>query len=215
MELANHTSSSSSSVVNDMLNYTSKSYGDDDFINRIAGNDNRLDSLQSTDLLIQSALVPNSRVRSNKAANYDSAVYVGHLDKIYTVPISAAYIINASSTSYRYSTELEDMDISMSQTPKQHSFNDWEDFHLYPGENGSVYTDQITESKSTLSPAFGSGKDSTLVQVAAISSAAAGAGSPLVPSLFSQFFSGAGYELEQENATAALKLFEQAVDQSI
>ena len=195
-----------------MLNYTSKSYGDDDFINRIAGNDNRLESLQSTDLLIQSALVPNSRVRSNKeAASNDAAVYIGHLDKIYTVPISAAYIINASSTSYQYSAELDDMDVSMSQTPKAHSFEDWEDFHLYPGDNGKVYTDQITESKSTLSPAFGSGKDSTLVQVAAISSAAAGAGSPLVPSLFSQFTSPIGYQLEQQNATAALKLFEQAV----
>jgi len=195
-----------------MLNYTSKSYGDDDFIDRIAGNDNRLESLQSTDLLIQSALVPNSRVRSNEAANNDAAVYTGHLDKIYTVPISAAYIINASSASYQYSTELDDMDVSISPTPKQHSFDDWEDFHLYPGDNGKVYMDQITESKSSLSPAFGGGTYSTLVQVAAISSAAAGAGSPLVPSLFTQFTSPIGYELEQQNATAALKLFKQAVD---
>ena len=105
-----------------MLNYTSKSYGDEDFINRRAGNDNRLDKLQSTDLLIQSALVPNSRVRSNEEADNDAAIYIGHLDKIYTVPISMAYIINASSTSYRYSTELEDMHISMSQTSKEHSF---------------------------------------------------------------------------------------------
>lgn len=194
-----------------MLSYTSKSYGDEDFINRIAGNDNRLEPLQSTDLLIQSALVPNSRVRSNEAANNDAAIYVGHLDKFYTVPISAAYIINASGTSYRYSTELEDMDVSISQTPKSHSFKDWEDFHLFPGKNGNVYTDQVTESKSSLSPAFGSGKDSTLVQVAAISSAAAGAGSPLAPSLFSQFTSPIGYELEQQNTTTALKLFEQAV----
>jgi len=122
------------SVVNDMLNYTSKSYGDEGFINRIAGNDNRLKSLQSTDLLIQSALVPNSRVRSNEAANNnDAAVYVGHLDKIYTVPISAAYIINVSGTFYSYSTELEDMEVSISPTSKEHSFEDWEDFHLYPG----------------------------------------------------------------------------------
>ena len=147
---------------------------------------------------------------SNKAAD-DAAVYIGHLDKIYTVPVSAAYIINASSTSYTYSTELEDMDISKSQTPKQHSFEDWEDFHLYPGDNGKVYTDQITESKSSLSPAFGSGEDSTLVQVAAISSAAAGGASPLVPSLFTQFLSGTRYDLEQQNATAALTLFELAV----
>mmetsp|Transcript_21737 Transcript_21737/g.43516 ORF Transcript_21737/g.43516 Transcript_21737/m.43516 type:complete len:505 (+) Transcript_21737:388-1902(+) len=198
--------------VNDMLDYTSKSYGDEDFKDRIAGSDNRLQSLQSTDLLIQSALVPNSRVRSNETADNDAAVYIGGLDKIFTVPISAAYIINASGTSYRYSTEPEGMDISISQTSKKHSFGDWEEFYLYPGDDGNVYTDKITESRNSLSPAFGSGEDSTLVQVAAISSAAAGASSPLAPSTFTQLFSENGYELEQQNATAArLKLFAQAV----
>ena len=103
-------------------------------------------------------------------------LYIGPsgADTIYTVPLSATYIINASGTVYQYSTESKqgDMDVSTAQTPSQYSFSDWEDFYLYPAEDGTVHiiNDVATGNVSTLSQAFGGG-DSTVMQVAAISSA--------------------------------------------
>ena len=159
-------------------------YGDTEFTKMVAGSNNRLESLQGTDLIIQSALVPNSRIRSNESDN-DVAVYIGPSgsDTIYTVPLSAVYIINASGTSYQYSTESKqgDMKCSTAQTPSQYSFSDWEDFYLYPAEDGTVHiNDFTTNNVSTLSQAFGGG-DSTVMQVAATSSAFPGPHSPLVP----------------------------------
>ena len=61
----------------------------------------------------------HSRIRSNESDD-DVAVYVGPSgsDTIYTVPLSAVSIINASGTSHQYSTESKqgDMDVSLAQT---------------------------------------------------------------------------------------------------
>jgi len=61
----------------------------------------------------------HSRIRSNESDD-DVAVYVGPSgsDTIYTVPLSAVSIINASGTSHQYSTESKqgDMDVSTAQT---------------------------------------------------------------------------------------------------
>ena len=43
-----------------MLDYAAKTYGDTEFTKMVAGSNNRLEALQGTDLIIQSALVPNS-----------------------------------------------------------------------------------------------------------------------------------------------------------
>mmetsp|Transcript_28865 Transcript_28865/g.53297 ORF Transcript_28865/g.53297 Transcript_28865/m.53297 type:complete len:632 (+) Transcript_28865:145-2040(+) len=198
--------------VEDMLVSAAKSYGDLDFGNKMAGSDNRLDVFKETDLLIQSALVPNSRIRDGK--DNDTAVYIGSSPTaIYTVPISAAYVVNASGTAYRYSTESlqGDMTVKTSQTASEHSFSDWEDFYLYPAENGTVEIEGESHTKSTnsdiFSEAFGGGA-SSIIQVAAISSAAAGTKSPLVPSVFTQDFSIERYPIEQEGNIARLKAFD-------
>jgi hypothetical protein len=68
-----------------------------------------------------SQIVPHGvyRIRSNESDD-DVAVYVGPSgsDTIYTVPLSAVSIINASGTSHQYSTESKqgDMDVSTAQT---------------------------------------------------------------------------------------------------
>mmetsp|Transcript_30398 Transcript_30398/g.64340 ORF Transcript_30398/g.64340 Transcript_30398/m.64340 type:complete len:656 (+) Transcript_30398:96-2063(+) len=204
--------------VKKMLVYAAESYGDSDFANHAAGSDNRLEVFKGTDLLIQAALAANSRIRSNNSDSSDVAVYIGPVEaNIYTVPISAAYIVNASGTSYRYSTESlqGDMTVSTSQTSSQHSFSDWEDFYLYPADNGTVHINGEGHSEiangDTFSQAFGGG-DSTVIQVAAISSAAAGMQSPLVPSTFTQRFSERRYQLLEEDATIArLNMFDKAV----
>lgn len=203
------------SVVNDMLDYTAKSYGDSEFTRKIAGSTNRIDALQGTDLLIQSVLVSNSRIRSNDTSKDDVAVYIGPADyhSISSVPLSAAYVVNASGTSYRYSTgSLEYMDITTTQTSSEHSFEEWEEFHLYPASNGTVLIDPISTENvsSSLSQPFGGG-DSSVVQVAAISSAAAGTSSPLVPSVFSQVFSVERHEIKQNATSIRLKKYDDAV----
>lgn len=141
-----------------MLDYTAKSYGDSEFTRKIAGSTNRIDALQGTDLLIQSVLVSNSRIRSNDTSKDDVAVYIGPSDyySISSVPLSAAYVVNASGTSYRYSTgSLEYMDITTTQTSSEHSFEEWEEFHLYPASNGTVsvvvYHNHLVEATHQLS----------------------------------------------------------------
>ena len=68
------------------------------------------------------------RIRSNESDD-DVAVYVGPSgsDTIYTVPLSAVSIINASGTSHQYSTESKqgDMDVSTAQsnTVELYNFN--------------------------------------------------------------------------------------------
>ena len=93
------------------------------------------------------------------------------------------------------------MDVGIAQTPSQFSFEDWEDFYLYPAEVGTVHIEDFAKIKNSLSQAFGGG-DSTVTQVAAISSAFPGPVSPLVGSSFSQFFSKARYDLLEPNGTA-------------
>ena len=199
-----------------MLDYAAKTYGDTEFTKMVAGSNNRLEALQGTDLIIQSALVPNSRIRSNESDN-DVAVYIGPSgsDTIYTVPLSAVYIINASGTKYQYSTESKqgDMDVSTAQTPSQYSFSDWEDFYLYPAEDGTVHINDFTTnnaSRFSLSQAFGGG-DSTVMQVAAISSAFPGPNSPLVPTTYSHHFSINRYKIQQNGTLLQLAAFDKAV----
>lgn len=212
--------------VKKMLAYAAESYGDSNFANLAAGPDNRLDVFQRTDLLIQAALAANSRIRSNDTVNDSSsdsddvAVYIGPDEvNIYTVPLSAAYIVNATGTSYRYSTESlqDDMTVSTSPTSSQHSFEDWQDFFLYPATNGTVHINreghsEIASTDVKFARAFGGGDNSTVIQVAAISSAAAGMHSPLAPSMYTQGLSKKRYELVEEGKNAArLNTFDKAV----
>lgn len=212
----------SSSVMEKMLDYAAKSYGDTEFISKMAGYDNMLGVLQGTELLIQGTLVPNSRIRlanesSSSSSDSDIAVYIGPNDSstIYTTPLSAVYIVNASGTSYQYSTESVqgDMDVGTAQTPSKYSFDDWGSFYLYPGDDGTTHIEDFTRTwgtKNSLSKAFGGGQ-STVVQVAAISSAVAGQQSPLAPSTFSQKYSQDRYDLEQNGTALMLSLYDRAV----
>ena len=166
--------------------------------------------------MIQAALVPNFRIRET-----DTAVYIGPSEtEIYTIPISAAYVVNASGTRYQYSTKsLTDdmMAVKTSYTSPVHSFSDWENFYLYPGENGvsAISSDEaLVESTKSgfFSQAFGGG-DSSVIQVAAISSAAAGTKSALVPSTFTHDNSQERYEFELQDVggNVRLKTYDQKV----
>eukprot|EP00581_Thalassiosira_minuscula_P017610 CAMPEP_0183716152 /NCGR_PEP_ID=MMETSP0737-20130205/10158_1 /TAXON_ID=385413 /ORGANISM="Thalassiosira miniscula, Strain CCMP1093" /LENGTH=628 /DNA_ID=CAMNT_0025945371 /DNA_START=41 /DNA_END=1924 /DNA_ORIENTATION=+ len=181
-----------------MLKKAAQAYGDDDFANQMAGSDNRIVAMQGTDLLIQAALAPNSRSRAT-----DTAVYLGPDESsVYTVPISTAYVVNASGAHYEYGTgsSSNNMSVKTSYTSSSHSFSDWEDFHLYPGRNGTAVIDgegfAENSDNKLFSPAFGGGDASTVIQVAAISSAAVGTESPIIPSTFTHDDSRGRYDIE-------------------
>ena len=195
------------------------------FANKTAGYDNKLDVLKGTDLFIQSSLVPNSRVRnSNESSSLDTAVYIGPNDSstVYTVPLSAVYIVDDfGTTTYRYSTikAQQSLDVSRAPTPSQYSFDDWNDFYLYPGENGTTNIEEFASQSNGLAQPFGRDSclggnckgDSTVVQVASISSAVMGTRSPIIPSIYSQKYSKKRYELEQNGTFVERALYDKVI----
>ena len=211
--------------VEEMLRRAAAGYGDGTFVERRAEAGNRVESLRGTDLYVQAALVPNSRIRIEAdEADEDVIVYVGAVPEgdgkgrfvrnlqsqgssnhngteVYGVVLSAAYVVNSTSSHYSYSTESALRgDLLMVETPvtgttsREFSFGDWDDFGLYPALNGSVLVDDgaadvdSEAERRTFAPAFGGGS-STVSQISAISSAALGQHSPLVPSVFAQAMS--------------------------
>ena len=222
--------------VDKMIAAAAESYGDDELGTKLASSDNRIEPLRQTDLLVQSALVPNARIRTKARGtgeatadtSEDAIVYVGpshrnsEKNRIYSAPISAVYVVNATGTNYHYSTQLmnDELVVHNSKTSSQHSFTDWEDFHLYPAPNGTLEIDGAkvlgddtgdSNAGDRFSPAFGGG-DSTVIQVAAISSAAAGTFSPLVSSLFTHGLSAQRHAIvSEEGGIGRLKTFERAV----
>jgi hypothetical protein len=202
--------------VSDMLAAASTGYGDVDFVNQLAGVGNRHPALQQTDLLIQSALVPVSRVRSS-----DTAVYLGPSDSatsdtLYSVPLSAAYVVRSSdsTTSYQYSSESNLISYT-APTPPEYSPTDWEDFYLYPETNGTVEIDNTFNATviGAFREPFGGSNFTTVIQAASISSAAIGSYSPLVPSAFSQSFSEQRDTIESTGSDLLLSAFDRRVSE--
>lgn len=182
-----------------MLQAASVDYGDPTFVDRLATPENRISAMQNSDLLIQAALMPNSRIRSTTSVSADStAVYVGYNDlslnngegatvttstaKIFTVALSAAYVVDNSGSQFRYGSEdrASELQTFLGTTSAEHSWNDFDEFFLYPGTSGTIEINnslvEATRQRGLLRTPFGGGNATTVLQVAAISSAAAGNG---------------------------------------
>jgi hypothetical protein len=202
--------------VGDMLDAASTGYGDDDFVDQLAGVDNRHPALQQTDLLIQSALVPVSRVRSSETAVYLGPSDVATSDALYSVLLSAAYVVRSSdsTTSFQYSSESNLISYT-APTPPEYSPSDWEAFYLYPETNGTVEIDNTFNATliGAFREPFGGSEFTTVVQAASISSAAIGNFSPLVPSVFSQGFSELRYTIETMGNNFFLRAFDSKVSE--
>jgi len=199
-----------------MLRAASEAYADPDFVDRLALPENRIRAMQQTDLLIQAALVPNSRIRNPDSDSAEStAVYLGY-DKnsndeeippqIFTVPLSAAYVVedNGAGFVWGYEDFTKRLQTYLATTPADHSWSDWEDFTLYSGDDysgGTIKMDNTqvgaTQVGGTFRTPFGGTRNTTVLQIAAISSAAGGSGSPRVPSVYTQMFSISYYEINE------------------
>ena len=203
-----------------MLRAASTQYNDPTFVDRVALPEHRIAALQQTDLLIQAALAPISRIRSpTSSVTADStAVYLGHDAtttntnndaaaaaaaetnggttatppapfKLFTVPLSAAYVVDDTGAGFWYGSDdiTPQLQTYVAPTPAQHEWDTWEDFTLYdPTQSGESWTStgtiEINNTLSNQQPGgafripFGGTNATTVLQIAAISSAAGGNG---------------------------------------
>ncbi|CAB9501540.1 expressed unknown protein [Seminavis robusta] len=153
--------------------------------------------------------------------NQDLMVYLGPLVPesqesnsnwpLYSVGISAAYVVNDTFAGLQYSTfdspSSTELATYVSPTSRFWKWNDWNAYYMWPNEgfwtwptpNATTEIDQdLVErykaqavnmtSTGTLAPPFGGGAAS-VIQAAAISSAAAGPLSPAAPTVFAQALS--------------------------
>ena len=147
------------------------------------------------DSQIQASLSPTSRVRST-----GNAAYLGYkVDddpervKLFAVILSLVWIVRESGGNWWYGTQdrTSKLRAFVAPTPAQHSCDDLAPFSLYPGTGGTVKIDSAEVlsdnfAAENLAPPFNGTDTATAVQVAAASSVAAGNGSPLAPTLFTQ-----------------------------
>ncbi|KAL7542169.1 hypothetical protein ACHAWF_012202 [Thalassiosira exigua] len=184
--------------VEQMLHAAAVDYGDAAFVNQTARPEGRIAPLSDTDLIVLSGLTPNSRVRTT-----GNAVYLGYdaddgSEKLYAVPLSAAWVVEDSGSHWRFGTEdraNQSLQAYAAPTSSDFSWDDWEAFHLFSSElDGGVVVDNEREKigaawRGELRPPFGGSNSASVVQVAATSSAAGGNGSPRAPSFYAQVFS--------------------------
>lgn len=161
---------------------------------------------------------------------------------LYTTAFSAAYVVNSTSNGFHYGTydsnsQGTDLVTYVAPTPTEFEFDTWRDFHLFPldareetmskvparnivGMDGEPMSGQGSANNNetmmmmetgTMPKPFG-GKPATVIQLAAVSSAVAGAFSPSVPSLFSQALSLQRELVREERGFLALPAFDLAVN---
>jgi hypothetical protein len=190
-----------------MLNAASEGYGSPGFVDLAASNENIISPLQSTDLEILAAIAPASRVRNDDDS---TVVYLGNepgSEKLWTVALPLAWVVDNSANTSGFFAGVsqvvgdnidptpDEINIYLARTSNNHSWEDWTSFYLYSG-NGTTTGNQFSHDtyisersyQNNLRPFFG-GEQPTTLQVAAISSAAAGSASPLAPISYTQHLS--------------------------
>lgn len=155
----------------------------------------------------------------------------------YSVPISAWYIVNESYTGFQYATydsnSSSDVSTFVSATSPDFTFEDYRTYHLFPPPNdanvvlsaskmlssnymlfgGERVSNMTMTSTGTMSRPFGGTAEPTVIQLAAMSSAAAGLASPASPSVFSQALSQHRHNVLESTGLLALVAFDLAVNE--
>lgn len=212
--------------IQDMLESAATEYGTPGFTEILATAANRIEALSETDLYVQASMSPTSRIRSESAsATTSDAVYFGYeddssdpTDKLLTVALPVSWIVDTQTSvsdmvyGTKDLTSAEDdfmLQTYMAPTPNEHQWGTWEPFYLYQGNGTTTGFLTVSESDTaainasatgTMSKPFGGNDTTTVLQVAAISSAAAATGSGLVASAYTQWLSIGRFTVE-ENIT--------------
>jgi hypothetical protein len=209
-----------------MLESAATDYGTPGFTDILATAANRIVPMRQTDLYVQAAMSPTSRIRSSEPDSTTSdAVYLGYQDetsdpdvKLLTVALPVSWIVDTQSgiSDMVYGTNdltsEEDgymLQTYVATTLNEHQWGTWQPFYLYKG-NGTTTGNITVSSENTaainpttaglMSKPFGGNDTTTVLQVASISSAAAGMGSGLVASAYTQWLSIGRFTIE-ENTT--------------
>ncbi|CAB9505333.1 expressed unknown protein [Seminavis robusta] len=201
--------------IQEMMRAASTDFGDPSFVDTIALPENRIEPMQEADLLVQAALVPASRVRPDNYGEVDwtTGVYFGHDNdnddtaSLFTVVLSAAYIVadTGSRFWYGYEDKTSELQTYVAPTPAKHSWSDWEDFYLWQGDptTGNLEINNTATVKATskgiFRTPFGGSEETNVIQVASISSAAGGNGSPLSPVVYNQMLSIGVFVIEENS----------------
>lgn len=204
--------------MDDMFLHASTAYGVSDFVTRSATPEGRVAPLQDTDLIIQTALSPTSRIVGGSAdEENDTIVYLGPIsgikDTLFSTPIPAAYVVSSSDTPTKgwwYGGVSIGAFNALGLDPTKFSFSDWEDFYLYPGENGTVRipNDSGIEEAGVFQDPFTTSGGTNVIQAASTGSALLGPYSGMVPSVFSQTFSVKRYAIQTSDKGLAEKTVE-------
>ena len=191
--------------VEDMLYEASVAFGDAEFVTRSASAEDRITSLQDTDLISQTGMTPTGRVVNE--GTEDTFVYVGpSADMYYTTPIPAAYVVTSEDSPTRgwwigqAGSQLLVSNPKGTDNSTGFEISDWNDFFLYPPGGDATTTNPRTDSfgrpvvlaKPFREP-FSTSGPTSVVQAAATSSALLGSFSGLAPSVFAQSLSLARY----------------------
>ncbi|CAB9520255.1 expressed unknown protein [Seminavis robusta] len=186
-------------------------------------------ALPNTDMLIQTALSPTARVRNETVnSTEDLTVYLGPaVGNLYTVPISAAYIVNDTFVGFQYATFDSDSSnvvvAGAESVSSDFDFDTWDPYFLYPGSTGSLFganfnaddeptaiiaaddivvTDATTNDADIMQLPFGGAAN--VAQVASCSSAAVGTASPTIPSTFAHAWSQPRAGIHQAEGVSSL-----------
>jgi len=189
--------------VHAMLKATGAGMGDPDFYERVVNSENRIEPLAKTDLLVQTALMPNSRYIEEGEEGPGTDVYLGYPDddessdpNLFTVPLSATFVVEDTKAGYWFGADdlAPELHTYTAPSPAEYDPSDWEEFYLkQPAKDGTLTIKgsaiglDTSSSSGILAPPFGGPETSTTVKLAATSSAAGGYPSPAAPSIWAQF----------------------------
>ena len=201
------------SFVEAMLSAASTAYGDSNFVNRTAirspGDPGTLPGLSGVDLLVQMSVAPVSK-ENNSTLHYLSPATPSNGVLAVALPAQYALKADGSASFHRAHWNGTEGTLTTSTGPAPSTFTtqSYEAFHLYPPNSQDTVLTQVSPVPTvngTWPAPFHSAP--TVTQLAASSSAAAGAFAGSVPSLLAQAISVLQAEIEVSDDKPIVKRF--------
>jgi hypothetical protein len=197
----------------EVMDVIAANFGVSGLVSRPMNRENRIAPLSSTDMYLQMAMLPNSRIRNPNERGLDTVSYLGleGENSIYNVPLDVQWSVSDNYAAFVSNTPggtafPSKMVAYQGTTPREFSATDWEVF-LHPGEKGSTFV-AIPSTASLVGPVrapFG-GIPPTISQITAASTSVPGFYASSVPSTVAQVLSTFPADpQEQDLATSAIK----------